>query len=129
MNHPELQKAIEVFAQALTRLEDVLRRSPAEDDIVLDATIQRFEFTIELCWKALKKKLYVEGVEAATPRNVLQQAYMAHWISDEEIWLDMLKDRNLTSHTYREEQAKLIYAKIPQYAQAMRGLCRFLQEG
>lgn len=60
-------------------------------------------------------------------KNALQQAYMAQWIDDESIWLDMLKDRNLTSHTYREEQANMIYAKIPRYAQLMRKLHTFVQ--
>lgn len=118
----EVKQTIEQFGQALTRLEEALARSPEHDDIVIDATIQRFEFTIELCWKSLKKKLASEGIETTTPRTTLQQAYVANWIDNEAIWLEMLKDRNLTSHTYREEQAKLIYAKIPQYAQIMRTL-------
>ncbi|WP_281179271.1 nucleotidyltransferase substrate binding protein [Vulcanibacillus modesticaldus] len=29
-----------------------------------------------------------------------------------EIWIDMINDRNLTSHTYNEETAKLIYERI-----------------
>jgi len=117
----ETREAIQQFTKALLRLEEVLQRSP-EDGIVIDATIQRFEFTIELCWKALKRKLAFEGVETTTPRSVLQQSFVFHWIDEEAIWLNMLRDRNLTSHTYREEQAKEIYARIPTYARAMREL-------
>jgi nucleotidyltransferase substrate binding protein (TIGR01987 family) len=122
----EVKETVEQFGQALTRLEEVLERSAEHDDIVIDATIQRFEFTIELCWKSLKKKLASEGIETTTPRSTLQQAFVANWIHNEAIWLEMLKDRNLTSYTYREEQAKLIYAKIPQYAQVMRALYSIL---
>lgn len=66
-------------------------------------------------------RLY-EGIFVTTPRGALQQAYIAGWIENESLWLDMLRDRNLTSHTYREEQAMTIYAHIPQYAHAMGAL-------
>src|SRR5690554_5023052 len=65
----EVEQTIKQFGHALTRLEEALTRSAEYDDIVIDATIQRFEFTIELCWKALKKKLASEGVETTTPRT------------------------------------------------------------
>ena len=35
-----------------------------------------------------------------TPRNVIQQAFVARLIDDAEVWIDMLVDRNLMSHTY-----------------------------
>lgn len=126
MKTNEPAESIEQFGKALTRLEEVLQRMPS-DDIVIDATIQRFEFTIELCWKALKKKLAYEGIETTTPRSVLQQSYISNWINDEQLWLNMLADRNLTSHTYREEQARAIYARISSYARAMRELLDFLK--
>ncbi|MEB3222998.1 MAG: nucleotidyltransferase substrate binding protein [Candidatus Sericytochromatia bacterium] len=44
------------FENALMRLSEVLARDPA-DDIVRDAAIQRFEFTFEACWKAIKRQL------------------------------------------------------------------------
>jgi len=110
------------FNQALMRLEEVLRRSPEQDSIVVDASIQRFEFTIELVWKALKSRLLFEGIAATTPRSVMQEAYAAGWIDDEQLWLNMLRDRNLTSHTYREEQAMEIFRKLPSYAAAMKRL-------
>jgi nucleotidyltransferase substrate binding protein (TIGR01987 family) len=127
MEHSGYWETLEQFGRALFRLEESLQRSAEHDDLVIDATIQRFEFTIELCWKTLKKMLYAEGLETGTPRNVLQQAYAAHWINNETTWLDMLRDRNLTSHTYREEQARDIYARIPHYAREMRKLYDFLQ--
>lgn len=119
---------IQQFSKALKRLEEALERSASDDDLVMDATIQRFEFTIELCWKALKKLLLEEGIEASTPRNVLQHAYAAKWFDNERIWLDMLRDRNLTSHTYKEEQAREIYEKIFIYAPELRRICDSLLE-
>lgn len=114
------------FGKALLRLEEALLRSADQDDLVIDATIQRFEFTFELCWKSMKKFLIEEGLDATTPRQVLQYAYGNKWIHNEALWLGMLQDRNLTSHTYREEQARQIYTRIHKYAPELRNLFQFL---
>ena len=81
----------------------------------VDATIQRFEFTIELFWLFLKAFLESKGVEVRYPKDVLNAAYKGHLIDDEELWINMLKDRNLTSHTYDEKLADLIYERIKTY--------------
>jgi len=41
------------FERALSRLEEALAKP--EDPIVRDASIQRFEFTFEMAWKALQQ--------------------------------------------------------------------------
>ncbi len=43
---------IDSFGRALTSLEEILKEK--ENTIVRDATIQRFEYTFEAMWKALK---------------------------------------------------------------------------
>jgi nucleotidyltransferase substrate binding protein (TIGR01987 family) len=48
-------------------------------------------------------------------KTVLQQAYVNQLILDEKLWLDMLKDRNLTSHTYNQKLALEIYQRIKNY--------------
>lgn len=115
-------RAAKQFYKALQRLQEVLQHSSEQDSIIIDATIQRFEFTIELCWKAMKVRLYEEGIQATTPRSVLQEAFTVGWFDNETIWLRMLHDRNLTSHTYNEEQALEIYRRIPSYAVEMQEL-------
>jgi nucleotidyltransferase substrate binding protein (TIGR01987 family) len=55
-----------------------------------------------------------EGIQINTPRESLQKAYEIRWIEDETAWLQMLKDRNETSHIYDEEMAKRIYLRIKQ---------------
>ncbi|WP_448215770.1 HI0074 family nucleotidyltransferase substrate-binding subunit [Endozoicomonas sp. 2B-B] len=94
--------------------------------LVIDASIQRFEFSIELSWKTLKACLAQEGITANTPRECMQQAYAAHWFDDEKAWLSMLKDYNLTSHTYKEDLALEIYRRLPGHYQAMKALHVFL---
>lgn len=78
----------------------------------MDGTIQRFEFTYELAWKLAKAILNYNGIEADNPRMVLKEAFKAKIIKDGTAWIDMLEDRNKTSHIYDEKQALIIYKKI-----------------
>ena len=120
-----VQLNINALENALTRLNESLQFDLSQP-LVVDACIQRFEFCIELTWKTLKKSLAIEGIEANTPRECIQQAYSIHWINDESAWLSMLKDRNLTSHTYKEDLALEIYHRLPLHYQAMTDLYQLL---
>lgn len=82
---------------------------------MIDGTIQRFEFVIELFWKTFKRVLNLSGINTHTPRESLKQAYKAGWIDDEWLWLDMLRSRNQTSHIYNEDTARRIYSNIQDY--------------
>ncbi|MHA1541063.1 MAG: HI0074 family nucleotidyltransferase substrate-binding subunit [Alphaproteobacteria bacterium] len=104
---------LENLKSAITKLAEILNEK--ETDIVRDATIQRFEFTIELTWKTMKRLLKTLEVEAISPREVMQFAYQRKWIQDESFWLNMLKDRNLVSHVYDEKTAKEIFNRIKNY--------------
>ncbi|MBI3784231.1 MAG: nucleotidyltransferase substrate binding protein [Deltaproteobacteria bacterium] len=107
----ELRRNFDQLSHAVDRLREALAE-PTTNSLIIDGTIQRFEFTIELYWKVMKRLLAFEGIEAQTPRETLQHAYQAGWLSDETAWLDMLRDRNQTSHTYNEELARQIYDRI-----------------
>ncbi|MCX5923880.1 MAG: HI0074 family nucleotidyltransferase substrate-binding subunit [Candidatus Dependentiae bacterium] len=109
----ETKLVFDQLEKAITRLEQAVQRPVSSDRLEIDGTIQRFEFTIELFWKALKKKLFEEyGVEVHAPKQVLQQAYVNKLIYNETVWLSMLTDRNLTSHTYKQSLADQIYKNI-----------------
>lgn len=101
------------FLNAAGRLREAA--SMQGDDILRDATIQRFEFTFEAAWKALQLYLQYQGLEATGPRQAIKQAFAQGLIQTPEeadIWLAMLEDRNLTTHTYREALADAIAANI-----------------
>lgn len=86
-----------------------------ESDIVRDAVIQRFQFSFELIWKALKRYLERQGHECGGPRPTLKKAFAEGLIAttdEADIWLKMLEDRNLTSHAYDEALANRIYRHI-----------------
>ena len=67
-----------------------------------EGIIQRFEFTLELSWKTLKDKMEYDGVilDRISPKMVLKEAYKNKYIDNIELWLEMINDRNLLSHTY-----------------------------
>jgi nucleotidyltransferase substrate binding protein (TIGR01987 family) len=107
------------LGKALTRLQEALAENPEKNSLAIDATIQRFEFCIELFWKVLKKFLQEEGSQAKSPKEALQEAFQLEWIHDEQLWLTMLADRNSTSQTYNEELALKIYSHLHNYYQKM----------
>ena len=112
MTKEQLLLKWEDYHKALHRLEIALTKTLDEDDLYLDATIQRFEFTFELAWKLMKAVLEYEGIEATSPRSSIREAWKQHLIGDAEKWLDMQVKRNLSSHTYNEETAQDIYRHI-----------------
>lgn len=110
-----IEQSLQQAKKALQALGVMVYKPMDEDRGNIDASIQRFEFTIELFWKLLKRILEAKGVEVRYPKDVLQEAYAGGLIDDEKMWLKMLRDRNLTSHTYDESLADEIYAHIKLY--------------
>lgn len=83
-----------------------------KDMLMHDALFHRFRLTFDLAWKLLKAILDYEGVEAASPRSAIREAWKLHLITDAEKWLDMQEKRNLTAHTYNESTAREIYRLV-----------------
>lgn len=112
MTQARIKELYSDFKDALERLEEALSEDLSKGSIVVDGTIQRFEFTFELAWKLAKAILIYNGIEAETPRAAIKEAFRAKLIGDGNGWIDMLEDRNKTSHIYDEKQALKIYKKI-----------------
>lgn len=90
--------------------------------------IQEFEFTHELAWKTLKDFLSYRGVSGVIgSRDAARISFREGLLSDGDVWMAMIKSRNLTLHTYREEVADEIARKIiSEYYQAFEALKRTL---
>lgn len=128
MNNNDIKQALDRANKALKALIVAVNKPMEKDLTNIDATIQRFEFTFELFWKALRQILAAKGVQAIYPRDVLQQAFVGHLIDNEQLWLDMLTDRNLTSHTYNEALARKIYDHIKNYCPVLEATLEPLLE-
>lgn len=105
-----LSDKLDNFSNALKKLEEAFAQEG--NSLCLDGTIKRFEFSFEMAWKALKKFLLYEGTECLSARDCIKKAYQLEFIKEEDIWLNILKDRNSTSHIYDEKEAEEIYQRI-----------------
>ncbi len=92
------------FEKTVFRLEEALAQE--KNDFIRDSVIQRFEFSIELAWKTMKK---VSGISATAPKDVIREMAKASYIDSPEMWLEAIDMRNLSSHTYKEELAEKVY--------------------
>lgn len=104
------------------------KKSP-DNTMYQDALIKRFEFTFELAWKTLRQFLIDSGynLPIATPKGVLAFAYREGILQDEKLWLNMLEDRNLSSHDYGYEMAEAIADRISnKYAKALTVLAKYI---
>ena len=71
--------------------------------------IKAFEYTYELAWTTLKDFLEFQGQsDLFGSRDTIQKAFQLNLIEDGEEWMDMLKNKNRTSHTYNQETASEI---------------------
>lgn len=117
--------------KAYTKLVEVSKLYDGENDIVRDSLIQRFEFTYELTHKTLKEAMKYLGVtlENSFPRTIYKKAYVNNLISDEKVWINLLEDRNATSHIYDEILADEIANRIVnQYVGAIGELISNLEK-
>jgi nucleotidyltransferase substrate binding protein (TIGR01987 family) len=97
----QLQKAVELKKQRpLSELEE-------------QGLIQAFEFTYELAWNTIKDYFEAQGETGITgSRDAFRLAFRRSLIEDGETWMDMIKSRILSSHTYNEDIAAKIVDDI-----------------
>ncbi len=103
------------FSRAFTLLRDALEPGvEALNQLEREGVIQRFEYTFELAWNTLKDRLEHDRImlRTVTPRSVIRQAFQSGLIGDGETWLDMLTDRNLSSHTYDAARIEAVLRNI-----------------
>jgi nucleotidyltransferase substrate binding protein (TIGR01987 family) len=103
------------YRRALARLAEAVALSGQRplSDLERQGLIQAFEFTHELSWKTLKDFLASRGIEELYgSRDTTREAFAQGLITDGEAWMDMIKARNLTSHTYNPEVADSVTRDI-----------------
>ena len=101
----------ENFLRAMESLEDAIAL-PVQNQRDMAGIIQNFEFVYELGWKMLKERLEEQGIIANSPKEVLEKAYQVKFIEEENLWLEIIKARNLSTHTYDRELAEKLVLDI-----------------
>jgi nucleotidyltransferase substrate binding protein (TIGR01987 family) len=91
------------FESGLALLRRALAERPeALNSLEKEGAIRRFEFCLDLAWKAAKEFLEDSGLRIApvTPREVIRQAAAAGILANSQVWIDMLDHRTLLAHNY-----------------------------
>lgn len=93
------------------------------DERVIDGLqngkVQKFEYTVELCWKAIKQALRaLEGIDEASPKKVIKAWYLAGYLDETDYvgLLAAIDDRSRLSHIYDEDAFNVIIARLPDHA-------------
>ena len=105
------------YQKALLTLSEAadLAATRALSNLEQQGLIQGFEFTHELAWNVLKDYLEEQGfVGLIGSKNATREAFKNALIDNGEVWMDMIKARNMTSHTYSTDVAQGIASDILQ---------------
>lgn len=122
------KQRFEHFSKAYRLLEATQARAEL-NEAEQAGLIQFFEMTFELGWKLLKDYLEEQGFQISSPRDSIKTAFQSGLIEDGTIWLQALKDRNLTVHTYNQALAEELSARIRQeYFPNLKALYQLFHE-
>lgn len=103
------------YKKALRQLDDAVELSKKRELSLLEkqGLIQAFEFTHELAWNMLKDYLEYQGnQEIRGSRDAIREAFKVGLIVDGDMWMETIKARNITSHTYDEELVQSAFEAI-----------------
>lgn len=114
--HQRLANYEKAFSRLAAAVELASQRPLS--DLEKRGLIQAFEFTHELAWNVMKDYFAWQGtVDITGSRDATRESFSKGLVADGEGWMEMIRSRNQTSHTYNEEVANEIAARITgQYA-------------
>lgn len=96
------------YQKALGQLQKFINKGELSE-LEEQGLVKAFEYTYELAWTTLKDFLEYRGqTDIYGSRDAIRKAFQLDLIDDGENWMDMLKSRNKTSHTYNKETAEEI---------------------
>ena len=103
------------YKKALKQLEEAVELAKVRNlsNLEKQGLVQAYEFTQELSWKVLKDFMQSRGTqELYGSKDVVREAFKIGLIKNGDLWMDMIKSRNLTSHTYDESTIEEIIVLI-----------------
>jgi nucleotidyltransferase substrate binding protein (TIGR01987 family) len=106
--------SLEKLKRAINQLQTG-NQQDSGSDLERDGMIQRFEYTFELAWKAGKRFLNFQGINANSPRQVIRELGRIGVIDQVEVWIDFLAKRNIASHCYGQELTDEVHLIIPNF--------------
>jgi nucleotidyltransferase substrate binding protein (TIGR01987 family) len=116
VNDIRWKQRFDQYLNSLKKLDFVVEEEKIRqlNEIEQAGKIQYFEMIYELSWKMLKDYLEDQGgsVNITGSKDAIKLAFNRGIILDGQIWMDMLKSRNDTSHIYDEPTANQIASDI-----------------
>lgn len=110
MDYPDVRwkQRFVSYKMAMAQLTKFIEKGEL-NELEEQGLIKAFEYTHELSWKLLKAFLSDQGnKDIYGSKDATRVAFGLNLIEDGEIWMEMIKDRNRTSHTYNRETAVII---------------------
>lgn len=119
MSHQDIRwvQRLANYERARLRLTSAVELAATRElsDLEKQGLIQVFEFVFELAWNVMKDYFLYQGNPAITgSRDAIRTAFKNGLIADGEGWMEMIKSRNQSAHTYNESVANEITEKILQ---------------
>lgn len=130
MHEPDIrwQQRLANYTKALEQLGNAVatRQQRSLSDLEKQGLIQAFEFTHELAWNVMKDYFAYQGNPGITgSRDAAREAFQKGLVEDGEGWMEMIKSRNQTSHTYQQKIADEIAGLIAErYFPLFQGFLR-----
>lgn len=109
------QQRLNNLNSALLQLQSAVNLAKERELSLLEqqGIIQAFEFTHELAWNVMKDYAHLQGNMAiAGSRDASREGFKMGLVNDGDVWMEMIKSRNQTSHTYNKSIADQIVAQI-----------------
>jgi nucleotidyltransferase substrate binding protein (TIGR01987 family) len=103
------------YLKAFNELQEgveIAQRKPL-NKLEKQGLIHGFEYAHELAWNVMKDLLVEQGFNNLMgSKDTTRQAFKSGLMPNGEIWMEMIKTRNLTSHTYDESLAEEVFTAI-----------------
>jgi len=105
---PNYKKALATLGKGVQQYHD-----KGLSELEKQGLIHGFEFTHELSWKVMQDFLKDKGeVNIYGSKDATRLAFNRGLLTNGEAWMNMIADRNLSSHTYQEEISEQILLRI-----------------
>ena len=100
------------FKKAFGQLTKFIEKGEL-NELEKQGLIQAFEYTYELAWNTIKDYFKGQGeTDIYGSRDAFRLAFRRGLIENGKTWMDMIKSRMLTTHTYNEDLADEISSAI-----------------
>jgi nucleotidyltransferase substrate binding protein (TIGR01987 family) len=96
------------YTKALGQLSKFIEKKEL-NELEKQGLIHAFEYTYKLAWNTIKDYFENQGeTEIHGSRDAFRLAFRRGLVENGQAWMDMIKSRTLTTHTYNQEVADAI---------------------